>query len=87
MTLKDAELNYTETEKEALAVIRCLKEHEDMLQRAKVTIVTDHRPLIPLLQNAYKAPSTRLKRWALALTDFDYEIRAGRNTLPPRLLV
>ena len=73
-TLKDAELNYTVTEKEALAVIRCLKEHEDMLQGAEVTIVTDHRPLI-LLQNAYKAPSARLKRWALALTDFDYEIK------------
>ena len=74
-TLKDAELNYTLTEKEALAVIRCLKEYEDMLQGAKVTIVTDHRPLILLLQNAYKAPSARLKRWALALTDFDYEIK------------
>ena len=74
-TLKDAELNYTVTEKEALAVIRCLKEYEDMLQGAKVTIVTDHRPLIPLLQNAYKASSAWLKRWALALTDFDYEIK------------
>ena len=43
-----------------------------MLQGAKVTIVADHRPL---LQNAYKAPSARLKRWALALNDFDYEIK------------
>ena len=74
-TLRDAELNYTVTEKEALAVIKCLKEYEDMLQGAKVTIVTDHKPLIPLLQSAYKAPSARLKRWALALTDFDYEIQ------------
>ena len=74
-TLKDAGLNYTVTEKEALAVIRCLKKYEDMLQGAKVTIVTDHRPLISLLQNAYKAPLARLKRWALALTDFDYEIK------------
>ena len=74
-TLRYAELNYTVTEKEALAVIKCLKEYEDMLQGAKVTIVTDHKPLIPLLQSAYKAPSARLKRWALALTDFDYEIQ------------
>ena len=74
-TLRDAELNYTVTEKEALAVIKCLKEYDDMLQGAKVTIVTDHKPLIPLLQSAYKDPSARLKRWALALTDFDYEIK------------
>ena len=58
-----------------LAVTKCLKEYEYMLQGAKVTIVTDHKPLIPLLQSAYKAPSARLKRWALALTDFDYEIQ------------
>ena len=46
-----------------------------MLQGAKVTIVTDHKPLILLLQSAYKAPSARLKRWALVLTDFDYAIK------------
>ena len=74
-TLRDAELNYTVTEKEALAVIKCLKEYDDMLQGAKVTIVTDHKSLILLLQSAYKALSARLKRWALALTDFDYEIK------------
>ena len=45
-----------------------------MLQGAKITIVTDHKPLIPLLQSAYKAPSSRLRRWALALSDFDFEI-------------
>ena len=63
------------TEKEALAVVKGLKHHEDMLQGAKVTIVTDHKPLIPLLQQAHKAPSTRLRRWALALTNFDFDIR------------
>ena len=73
-TLKDAELNYTVTEKEALAVIKSIKNYKDMLQGAKITIVTDHKPLIPLLQSAYKAPSSRLRRWALALSDFDFEI-------------
>ena len=68
------------TLKDALAVIRCLKEYEDMLQGAKVTIVTDHRPLVPLLQKAYKAPSAQLKRWALALTDFDYAIKYEPGT-------
>ena len=73
-TLKDAELNYSVTEKEALAVIKSIKNYEDMLQGAKITTVTDHKPLIPLLQSAYKAPSARLRRWALALSDFDFEI-------------
>ena len=73
-TLKDAELNYSVTEKEALAVIKSIKNYEDMLQGAKITIVTDHKPLIPLIQSAYKAASARLRRWALALSDFDFEI-------------
>ena len=74
-TLRDAELNYTVTEKEALAVVKGLKHHEDMLQGARVTIITDHKPLIPLLQQAHKAPSVRLRRWALALTNFDFDIK------------
>ena len=73
-TLKDAELNYSVTEKEALAVIKSVKNYADMLHGAKITIVTDHKPLIPLLQNAYKAPSARLRRWALALSDLDFDI-------------
>ena len=74
-TFGSAERNYTITEREGLAVVKTLKTHESMLSGAKITIMTDHQPLIPLLQQAHKAPSKRLKRWALALTDFDYEIR------------
>ena len=74
-TLRDAELNYTVTEKEALAAVKALKNYDDMLQGAKVTRVTHHKPLIPLLQAAYKAPSALLRRWALAITDFDFDIK------------
>ena len=74
-TFGSAERNYTITEREGLAVVKTLKTHESMLSGAKITIMTDHQPLIPLLQQAHKAPSKRLKRWALALTDFDYEIQ------------
>ena len=87
-TLRDAELNYTVTEKEALAVVKALKNYEDMLQGAKVTIVTDHKPLNPLLQAAYKAPSARLRRWALAKTDFDFDIiyKPGATSFLPDYL-
>ena len=40
-TLRDADLNYTVTGKEALAVVTALKNYEDMLQGAKVTVTTD----------------------------------------------
>ena len=74
-TFTKSETNYTITEKEGLAVIKTLKHFENMLGGAKITIITDHQPLIPLLQQAAKAPSKRLIRWSLALTDFNYEIK------------
>ena len=73
-TFGTSEVNYTISEREGLAVVKTLKAYEDMMSGGKITIVTDHQPLIPLLQQAHKAPSKRLKRWALALTAFDYEI-------------
>ena len=73
-TFNTAERNYTVTEREGLAVVKVLKEHEGMLSGGQITIITDHQPLLPLLQQASKAPSKRLKRWALALTDFNYKI-------------
>ena len=75
MTLRDAELNYSVTDKEALAVVKVLKNYEDMLQGAKVTIITDHKPLIPLFQAAYEALSACLRHWALAITVFDFDIK------------
>ena len=60
-TMNRAECNYSVNEKEALAVVKTVKYHEDMLHGAKLIIVTDHKPLIPLFENAYKAPSARLR--------------------------
>ena len=73
-TMNSAEKNYSTTEQEALAVVRTLDAHQQMLNGQKITIVTDHKPLLALLQQAHKAPSARLKRWALALSDYDFNI-------------
>ena len=74
-TFNKSEKGYGVTEREGLAVIKALKTHENMLCGGKVIIVTDHQPLIPLLQQAHKAPSARLRRWGLALNDFDYQLK------------
>ena len=78
-------VNYTVAQREGLAVIQALKSYEDMLSGRKVTIIIDHQPLIPLLQQAHQAPGKRLRRWALALTDFDYDIQytPGKNHYLP----
>ena len=38
-------MKYTTTDKELLAIIRCLKEYEQILYGAKIEIYTDHKNL------------------------------------------
>ena len=63
-------------------MVKALKNYEDMLQGAKAKVITDHKPLLPSLQAAYKAPSARLRRWALAITDFNVDINKKMGQLP-----
>ena len=76
--LKGAELNYTITEKECLAVILSVKNWIIYLYGKKFTIITDHIALKWLMN--LKDPTGRLARWAIYLEVFDLEIihRAGR---------
>ncbi|KXZ75781.1 Retrovirus-related Pol polyprotein from transposon 17.6-like Protein [Tribolium castaneum] len=43
------------------------------LTGARFTIITDHRPLKYLL--TIKEPSSRLAKWAMSLTEFDFEVQ------------
>ena len=79
--MTSAEENYSVSEKEALSVIRGMRHFEDILNGGCIVVITDHKPLLSLLKNAHKAPSSRLKRWALYLTGFDVDIvyEAGKT--------
>ena len=71
-TLNDAETRYTTTEKELLAIVWATKHFHQYLYGRKFTIVTDHRPLVWLMN--VKDPNSRLVRWRLKLLEYDYEI-------------
>ena len=75
--LKGAELNYTVSEKEALAVVWAVKYLTHYLYGTKFTIITDHSALKWLM--SIKEPTGRLMRWAMILQCYDFEIvyRAG----------
>ena len=66
-TFGSAERNYTITEREGLAVVKTLKTHESMLSGAKITIMTDHQPLIPLLQQAHKSTIKKTEEMGVGL--------------------
>ncbi|KAB2625900.1 hypothetical protein D8674_026286 [Pyrus ussuriensis x Pyrus communis] len=72
-TLNDAQLNYSTTEKELLAVVFALDKFRSYLLGTKVIVFTDHAALKYLLTKKEAKP--RLIRWMLLLQEFDLEIR------------
>ncbi|CAL2246506.1 unnamed protein product [Prunus armeniaca] len=72
-TLNDAQLNYSITENELLAVVFALEKFRSYLVGSKVIVYSDHAALRYLLTKKDAKP--RLIRWILLLQEFDLEIR------------
>ncbi|CAN6551763.1 unnamed protein product [Malus baccata var. baccata] len=77
-TLNDAQLNYSTTEKELLAVVFALDKFRSYLLDTKVIIYTDHAALKYLFTKKEAKP--RLIRWMLLLQEFDIEIRDKKGS-------
>ncbi|CAN6576792.1 unnamed protein product [Malus baccata var. baccata] len=77
-TLNDAQLNYSTTEKELLAVVFALDKFRSYLIGTKVIVSTDHAALKYLLTKKEAKP--RLIRWILLLQEFDIEIRDKKGS-------
>ena len=77
-TLSDAQLNYSTTEKELLAVVFALEKFRSYLIGFKVIIFSDHAALRYLLTKKDAKP--RLIRWILLLQEFDIEIRDKKGS-------
>ncbi|KAK8676048.1 hypothetical protein V6N13_034102 [Hibiscus sabdariffa] len=77
-TLNDAQVNYTTTEKEMLAVIFAFDKFRSYLIGTKVIVYTDHSAIkYPLSK---KDAKPRLIRWILLLQEFDIEIIDRKGT-------
>ncbi|KAJ9552912.1 hypothetical protein OSB04_016957 [Centaurea solstitialis] len=71
-TLIEAQINYTVTEKELLAVVFAFDRFRSYLVGTKVIVHTDHAAIKYLINKADSKP--RLIRWVLLLQEFDLEI-------------
>ncbi|GFV95529.1 retrovirus-related Pol polyprotein from transposon 17.6 [Trichonephila clavipes] len=70
-TLSKAEINYTVTDCECLAVIWALNKFKTYFGSLPVKIITDHEALTKLTNR--KNLSSRMIRWALKLSEFNIE--------------
>ncbi|XP_070020170.1 uncharacterized protein [Nicotiana sylvestris] len=76
--LSRAQLNYTATGKEMLAVVFAFDKFRSFLIESKVIVYTDHAALRYLIEKKESKP--RLIRWMLLLQEFDLEIRDRKGT-------
>ena len=81
-TLNSAERNYSQLEKEGLSCVFGIKRFYSYLFGHPFTLITDHKPLLGLL-NGQKSTSphasARIRRWSLYMSMFEYTLKF-RNT-------
>lgn len=77
-TLAPAEKNYSQLEKEGLAIIFAVKRFHQYLSGRPFTIYSDHQPLKYLFSESRQVPvmaASRIQRWALTLSAYQYTIQ------------
>ncbi len=77
-TLTKAERNYSQIEKEGLAIVWAVKRFHKYLFARPFELLTDHKPLEILLDSRKQIPemgTSRIIRWALILSHYNYKIR------------
>ncbi|KAI3806608.1 hypothetical protein L1987_22518 [Smallanthus sonchifolius] len=77
-TLSEAQLNYTTTEKELLAVVYALDKFRSYIWGSKVIVYSEYSAVRYLMEKKDAKP--RLIRWVLLLQEFDLEIRDKKGS-------
>ena len=83
-SLAPAEKNYSQIEKEGLAVVWGVKKFHQFLFGRQFVVYSDHKPLQFLFSETKPVPtmaSSRIQRWALTLSAYNYQMvfRPGKN--------
>lgn len=82
-TLNQAERNYSQLEKEALALVFGVTRFKDYLYGNKFVLVTDHKPLKGIFNPNKTIPpmaAARIQRWALLLDNYQCVLEYRKGT-------
>src|SRR3546814_3159423 len=77
--LKSAEKNYSTPEKELLAVHDGLMHFRPYIPGTRITIKTDHRPLLGILTTKKSLFGPRWGRRLFQLSEFDFAVRSEEH--------
>lgn len=75
-TLTDAQKNYSQLHREALAIVFAAKKFHKYIYGKQFVIFSDHQPLREIFNEKKSTPvvTGRLQRWAIYLASYDYKI-------------
>ena len=73
-SLTDVERRYSQTEKEALAVVWACERFRFYVLGIHFELITDHKPL-EIIYSPKSKPPLRIERWALRLQPFDFTVK------------
>lgn len=84
--LRGAELNYSTTEKECLAVVFAIEKFRAYIEGFEFEVLTDHSALLWLFKQ--QNLTGRLARWVMKLQQFDFDMKhvKGKNNVVPDAL-
>lgn len=75
-SLNDAERNYSQIEKEMLGIVFSTKKFHNYIYGKKINVITDHKPLVSLLQKEISAiASSRLQRMRIKLLKYNLNLQ------------
>ena len=79
--LNPTQQRYSQTEREALAIIWACEHYRMYLLGARFNVITDHKPLVSIFNKPTANLSARMERWMLRKQPFDFlvEYQPGAN--------
>ena len=73
-SFSEVEQRYSQTEREALAIVYSIERFHIYLYGKSFKVITDHQPLVKIFNNPTTRLTVRLERWNLRLMPYDYTV-------------